>query len=219
LKAHLLLLKVGTLYYRKGLSSQTNFKTSNLEFLTEQDLIQGLKSGNEAAFKYLVETYQDRVFNTAIGIVQNAEDAEDVAQEVFIQVYRSIHNFKGESKLSTWLYRIATTRALDLLRTRKSKKRSGIIQRLFGEDNEPVFELPDFNHPGVALDRKENAAKLFKAIGELPENQRIAFTLHKLEDLSYQEVSEVMQTSLPAVESLMHRAKQNLRKILEKGTG
>lgn len=187
--------------------------------MTEQDLIQGLKSGNEAAFKYLVETYQDRVFNTAIGIVQNAEDAEDVAQEVFIQVYRSIHNFKGESKLSTWLYRIATTRALDLLRTRKSKKRSGIIQRLFGEDNEPVFELPDFNHPGVALDRKENAAKLFKAIGELPENQRIAFTLHKLEDLSYQEVSEVMQTSLPAVESLMHRAKQNLRKILEKGTG
>jgi RNA polymerase sigma-70 factor (ECF subfamily) len=71
----------------------------------------------------------------------------------------------------------------------------------------------------VALDRKENAAKLFRAIAKLPENQKIAFTLHKLEDLSYQEVSEVMQTSVPAVESLMHRAKQNLRKILEKESG
>lgn len=167
----------------------------------------------------MVDTYRDRVYNTALGIVQNAEDAEDVAQEVFIQVFRSIGNFKGESKLSTWLYRIATTRSLDLLRSRKSKKRFGLLQRLFGEGDEPVMEIPDFNHPGVALDRKENAARLFRAISQLPENQKIAFTLHKLEDLSYQEVSEVMQTSLPAVESLMHRARQNLKKLLEKDMG
>ena len=187
--------------------------------MTEFELIQGLRNGDEAAFKYLVDTYKDRVFNTAIGIVQNAEDAEDVAQEVFIQVFRSIQNFKAESKLSTWIYRITTTRALDLLRSRKSKKRFGIIQRLFGEGNEPEMEIPDFNHPGVALDRKENTARLFKAIGQLPENQKIAFTLHKLEDLSYQEVSEVMGTSVAAVESLLHRAKQNLKKILEKEMG
>lgn len=184
--------------------------------MNEQELIQGLRAGDEAAFRYLVDTYRDRVYNTALGIVQNAEDAEDVSQEVFIQVYRSIGSFKGESKLSTWLYRIATTRSLDLLRSRKSKKRFGLLQRLFGDGNEPVMELPDFNHPGVTLDRKENAARLFKAINRLPENQKIAFTLHKLEDLSYQEVSQVMQTSLPAVESLMHRAKQNLKKMLEK---
>ena len=140
-------------------------------------------------------------------------------RQVFIQVFRSIQNFKAESKLSTWIYRITTTRALDLLRSRKSKKRFGIIQRLFGEGNEPEMEIPDFNHPGVALDRKENAARLFKAIGQLPENQKIAFTLHKLEDLSYQEVSEVMGTSVAAVESLLHRAKQNLKKILEKEMG
>lgn len=187
--------------------------------MNELELIQGLRNGDEPAFKYLVDNYQDRVFNTAIGIVQNAEDAEDVAQEVFIQVYRSIHSFKGESKLSTWLYRIATTRSLDLLRSRKSKKRFGFIQRMFGDGNEPLHELPDFNHPGVALDRKENAAKLFKAIAQLPDNQKTAFTLHKLEDLSYQEISDVMQTSVAAVESLMHRAKQNLRKMLEKERG
>jgi RNA polymerase sigma-70 factor (ECF subfamily) len=105
---------------------------------------------------------------------------------------------------------------LDLIRSRKSKKRFGFMQKLFGDGNEPLHELPDFNHPGVKLDQKENAARLFKAISELPENQRIAFTLHKLESLSYQEVSEVMKTTVPAVESLMHRAKQNLRKMLEK---
>ena len=184
--------------------------------MTESELIKGLKEGDESAFKELVDTHKDRVYNTALGIVQNAEDAEDVAQEVFIQVFRSIHSFKGDAKLSTWLYRIATTRSLDLLRSKKSKKRFGIIQRLFGEGDEPAFEIPDFNHPGVALEQKENAARLFRAIGQLPENQKIAFTLHKLEDLSYQEVSEVMKTTVPAVESLMHRAKLNLRKILEK---
>lgn len=182
--------------------------------MNEQELIQGLRNGDETAFKFLVDTYQDRIFNTAIGIVQNAGDAEDVAQEVFIQVYRSIQQFKGESKLSTWLYRIATTRALDLLRSRKSKKRFGFMQRLFGDNNEPIYEVPDFNHPGIAMEKKEDAARLFKAIGQLPDNQKTAFTLHKLEDLSYKEVSEVMKTSVAAVESLMHRAKLNLRKIL-----
>jgi RNA polymerase sigma factor (sigma-70 family) len=184
--------------------------------LNETELIQGLRSGDESAFKYLVDTYQDRVFNTAIGIVQNAEDAEDVAQEVFIQVFRSIHSFKGESKLSTWIYRITTTRALDHLRSRKSKKRFGFLQRLFGEGNEPLHEIPDFHHPGISLDQKESATRLFR--NKLPENQKTAFTLHKLEDLSYLEISEIMQTSLAAVESLMHRARQNLRKILEKDT-
>lgn len=187
--------------------------------MQEQELIQQLKQGSEAAFKTFVETHQDRVFNTALGIVQNAADAEDVAQEVFIQAFRSIGSFKGESKLSTWLYRIATTRSLDLLRSKKSKKRFGFLQRLFNDQGDLLYDPPEFHHPGIALEQKENAAKLFKAIAQLPENQKIAFTLHKLEDLSYQEVSEVMKTSVAAIESLMHRAKQNLRKILEKEKG
>lgn len=184
--------------------------------MNELDLIQQLREGDEHAFKTLVESYQDLVYNTALGIVQNAEDAEDISQEVFIKVYRSVHTFKGESKISTWLYRITVSTALDLLRSKKSKKRFSFLQRLFGDNNEPLQEVPDFNHPGVALDQKENAARLFKAINQLPENQKVAFTLHKLEDLSYQEISEVMKVSVSAVESLMHRAKQNLKKILEK---
>ena len=184
--------------------------------MSELELIQRLRKGDEQAFKYLVETFQDRVFNTVMGIVQNAQDAEDVSQEVFIQVYRSIHSFKGESQLSTWIYRIATTRSLDLLRSRKSKKRFAFVQSLFGRNDEQSFDPPDFNHPGIALEKKEDARILAKAINRLPDNQRIAFTLNKLEDLSYREVSEIMKTSVSAVESLLHRAKQNLKKELQK---
>jgi RNA polymerase sigma factor (sigma-70 family) len=191
-------------------------KKPEFQPLNEQELIQQLRSGNEQAFKYLVETFQDRVFNTAIGIVQNEQDAEDVAQEVFIQIYRSIHGFKGESQLSTWIYRIATTRSFDLLRSRKSKKRFAFLQSLFGKNDELVHDPPDFYHPGVAMEKKEDARLLAKAITRLPENQRIAFTLNKLEELSYQEVSNIMKTTVSAVESLLHRAKQNLRKELEK---
>jgi len=184
--------------------------------LTEQELIAGLKRGDESSFKYLVSTYQDLVYNTAYGLLQQAQDAEDVAQEVFLQVFRSIHSFKSEAKLSTWLYRITTSRALDLIRSKKSKKRLGIIQRLWAGDEEVALDIPDTHHPGVALEQKEDAGKLWRAIAKLPENQRVAFSLHKLEGLSYQAISEIMGNSLPAVESLMHRARLNLKKILEK---
>lgn len=178
-------------------------------------MVERLKQGDEAAFKIIVETWQDMVFNTAIGIVQNAEDAEDISQEVFVQVYNSISSFKGDSKFSTWLYRITITKSLDHERRKKRKKRFAFVKSIFGEESEVVVNPPDFHHPGVVMDQKENAAALFKAIDKLPENQKIAFTLHKVEGLSYQEVSEVMKTTVSSVESLMHRAKNNLKKNLE----
>ena len=182
--------------------------------MDEQFLIERLKQGDEAAFKKIVETWQDMVYNTAIGILQNAEDAEDVSQEVFVQVFESVKSFKAESKFSTWLYRITVSKALDHLRKKKRKKRFAYIQSIFGANNETVIDKPDFHHPGVTLDNKERAATLFKAINQLPENQKIAFTLHKLEGLSYQEISDIMKTSISSVESLMHRAKNNLKRLL-----
>jgi len=184
--------------------------------LNELELIQQLRAGDEQAFKTLVQNYQDLVYNTALGVVQNSEDAEDVAQEVFIQVYRSIDQFKGDARLSTWIYRITTTKALDHIRSRKRKKRFAFITSLFGPNDELVHEPVDFQHPGVALDRKEQAALLFRMIDQLPENQKVAFTLHKTEELSYQEIADVMQLSVSAVESLLFRARQNLRKLREK---
>ena len=185
-----------------------------MSVLDERILIEQLKKGDESAFRTIVEKWQDMTYNTALGIVQNAEDAEDIAQEVFVQVYQSINTFKGESKFSTWLYRITIAKALDHERRKKRKKRFAVVKKLFGDAGEEVM-IPDFEHPGVTFDKKESSGILFKAINQLPENQRIAFTLHKVDGLSYQEVSEVMQVTVSSVESLMHRAKNNLKKSLE----
>ncbi len=183
--------------------------------MTEQELIIGLKNRQEDAFKVLVETRQAIVYNTILGFLQNPMDAEDVTQDVFIKIYESIGQFKGESALTTWVYRVAVTSSLEFIRRKKRKKRFGFISPLWGEDNEQTVELPDFHHPGVLLDQREMSATLFKAIKKLPENQQIAFILNKLEGLSYQEVAEIMKTSLSAVESLIHRAKTNLKELLK----
>ena len=184
--------------------------------MNEQLLIQQLHLGVESAFAHLVETYQHLVYNTVLSIIQSREDAEDVAQEVFIQVYQSIKQFKGESKLSTWMYRIAITKSLDWQRKKTRKKRFAIVERLFGSNDESTgYDPPEFNHPGVVIENKEKATILFKAMMNLPENQKIAFTLNKVEGLSYFEVAEVMQVTEASVEALLHRAKQNLRKELK----
>ena len=183
--------------------------------INETELVERLKQGDEIAFKTIVEQWQDMVFNTILGVVQNETEAEDLAQDVFIKVFEKIGTFKGDSKFSTWLYRIATTTALDHLRSKKRKKRFGFLQSLTGSGGDEKEQVPDFHHPGISLDNKERAAVLFKAIDSLPENQKSAYTLHKLEGLSYRDVSEVLNTTVSAVESLMSRANQNLRKHLE----
>ena len=184
--------------------------------MNQPELIEQLKKGDEQAFTKLVDEWQDMVYNTALGIVQNADDADDIAQEVFIQVYQSVSSFKGESKFSTWLYRITVSKALDHEKKKKRKKRFGFVQGLFGGHEEDQLHPVDFNHPGVELEKKERANELFNALKQIPDKQRIAFTLHKLEGQSYLEVAEIMNTTLYAVESMMSRAKINLRKELNK---
>ncbi|MEO6730361.1 MAG: RNA polymerase sigma factor [Ferruginibacter sp.] len=178
-------------------------------------LIDKLKLGDQSGFTEAMDLYQDMVYNTAIGIVQNADDADDITQEVFVQVYLSINTFKGESKLSTWLYRITISKALDHEKKKKRKKRFGFVQSIFGnQENNHHDHAIEFDHPGIQLEKKERAGELFKALKQLPDKQRIAFTLHKLEGQSHQEIAEIMNTSLYAVESLMGRAKTNLKKVL-----
>ena len=180
--------------------------------MSEKEIVEQLRQGNEEAFKKLVSLFQEKVFNTAVNFLQNQQDAEDAAQEVFIQVYNSIGQFKENSTLSTWIYRITITKCLDHTRSKKRKKRFAFISSLFSEKNDLLHEPPDFNHPGVQLDRKEDAAILFKMVNSLPENQKTAFLLNKIEGMSYIEIADVMKLSESAVDSLLQRAKQNLRK-------
>lgn len=182
--------------------------------MNELELVDRLKTGDQEAFRFMVTSWQDMVYNTALGIVQSELDAEDISQEVFVKAYESIAGFKGESKVSTWLYRITVTKSLDFLRSRKRKKRFGYVYSLFGPNNEIVINPPEFMHPGVVSEKKEAAAQLFKALDSLPEQQKIAFVLTRLEGLGHKEVAEVMQTTVPAIESLLQRAKSNLRKTL-----
>jgi RNA polymerase sigma factor (sigma-70 family) len=182
---------------------------------SETELIKKLQEGQQQSFADIVRLYQDMVYNTVISIVQNELDAEDITQEVFVQVYQSIGTFKGEAKFSTWLYRIAIAKALDSEKKKKRKKRFAFVQQLFGEHGEEQYSPEEFNHPGVLLENKEKAAVLFKALKQIPHNQRIAFTLNKMEGLSNEEIAVIMNTSFYAVESLLARAKLNLKKGLK----
>lgn len=183
--------------------------------MKDKEVILQLKARNQKIFEQLVRELQPKVFNTCLGLLQNEQDAQDTTQEVFISVFQSIHTFKGDSKLSTWIYRIAITKSLGLIRMKKRKKRFAFLQPfLKNEDGEFKSEVSHFYHPGVQLEEKERAAILFKAIDELPANQKTAFLLHKTEDLPYSEIAQIMNVSVSAIESLMVRAKQNLRRLL-----
>jgi RNA polymerase sigma factor (sigma-70 family) len=182
----------------------------------EQKLIENLKKGNQVAFRELVKIHQTKVFNNCLGFVRNQTEAEDLTQEVFIEVFHSIQKFKGDSKLSTWIYRISVTKSLDFLKSQKRQKRFAFLKSIMGfEDDQPQYEPVEHNHPGVLFENKERASILFSKIDELSDNQRIAFTLSKIDGLSYQEIAEVMQLSMQSIEALLFRAKQNLQKKLK----
>ncbi|MEL6987146.1 MAG: RNA polymerase sigma factor [Bacteroidota bacterium] len=172
------------------------------------NILSAIAKGEKSAFKEIYQLYADKVFNTAISYAQNKEDAEEITQEVFINIFKSAGKFKGKSKVSTWIYKITVNTSINFLNKRKRKA--------FMRSGELPGDSPDFNHPGVLLEQKENAQTLFKVIDALPETQKTAFILSFIEDLPRQEVANIMSISLKAVESLLQRGKKNLRDNLEK---
>ncbi len=180
-----------------------------------KELLNRLKSGDEIAFKECVESQKDKVLNTCYYFVQNLSDAEDLAQEVFIEVYRAISNYREDAQLSTWIYRIAVNKSLDFIRKKKRKKRFAHILSFFSSaDIRKELQVPAPNNPQSDLEQKERIEILNKSIDLLPENQKVAITLSKYEGFSNKEIAEILGTSLSAVESLIHRAKNNLHKKL-----
>lgn len=183
--------------------------------MDEKVLVQQLKRNEPGAFRTVVELYQDRVLNTCYRFLFNREDAEDVAQEVFIEVYRSISSFRQEAKLSTWVYQIAISRSIDLIRKKKRKKRFAQVKSLLGlEEEGNELPAPGKNGPLEKLEQEERMRILQEAIDTLPENQRIAFTLSKCQGIGNKKIAEIMGVTLSSVESLMHRAKKNLENKL-----
>lgn len=185
--------------------------------MVESVFINDLVSGKRDAYAKLIDFYEQKVFATCISFLPNKEDAEDIAQEVFIEIFNSIHKFKGESKLSTWIYRITTNKCLEFIRKRNTKKRFAFLQSITNSkiplDKTNYFT--EINHPGILMENKETNDILFRAINQLPEAQRVVFTLHKVDDKSHIEISEILQKSVSSIESLMFRAKKNLQSVLE----
>lgn len=178
-------------------------------------LIEKIKSGDENALQELFMQLKDSVFNTALHYVRNRHDAEEILQDVFVEVFHSIGTFKGDSSLKTWVIRIAINKSIDALKYKSRKKRFAFITSIISrETGEVKVHIPEYNHPGIMLENWEKAQFLFKAVDSLPEKQREVFILLKLENLSQREAAEVLQIGEKAVESLYQRAKQNLRKAL-----
>ncbi len=166
-------------------------------------------------FESIVKQNEEKVRNICFRYVNNVDDADDIAQEVFIQVFESLSHFREEAQISTWVYRIAVNKSLDFIRSKNRKKRFAQLTSIFksGEE-EQIIEIPSNETPDKDLDYKERKEVLDFALNKLPENQKTAIVLSKYEGFSNGEIAKIMDLSLSAIEGLIHRAKQNLHKEL-----
>lgn len=177
--------------------------------MEDKQLVDNLIQGDENSFRMMVNQYRQTVVNVCFRIMLNTEDAEDIAQEVFIEVFFSINKFRGASKLSTWIHRIAVSKCLDEIKKRNRKKRIAMFGKTTGLD-EVVHWLSGNDFADAHIIHSEELEKLDIALNKLPENQRIALALSKIEGLSNTEISEILEKSVSSIDSLVFRAKQNL---------
>ena len=184
--------------------------------IPDDELIRRITQKDHAAFKELVERYQAMVYSVCFNLLHDHQQAEDISQEVFLQIYRSAGKFRYESKVSSWLYRIAINRSLNLIR---HNRRSRWLQSLstFGTEEEKrrsSLSDPQAIPPDLAFEDRERREFLLKAIDALPVKQRVPFILHKFEGFSSREIAKIIQIPLTAVEARIRRAKVNLKNKL-----
>lgn len=180
--------------------------------MDETELQQRFREGDEDAFRELVERHHPSILNLCFKYVGNREDAEEVAQDVFIRAYRARASYEPRAKFSTYLYRIAVNLSLNRIRDRK--RRLGRLENSLSEDRSPAVAEGN-PRPDEILERKEKEAAVREALDSLPEKQKTAVILKRFQGLSYDEIAGVMACSVSAVEARLHRAKLNLQKSLK----
>lgn len=181
--------------------------------MNEQELVEAIKNKDQDAFRSLIEQYQGMILNTCYGFVQDEDDAKDLTQEVFIEIINSIHKFRGDAKLSTWLYRLAVNKSLNHIKKHKRKSLFSSLDNILKFDKNELSASKSFNADAPIINQ-EQSKKLYQAIDSLSKNQRIAFTLHKIEGVSYAEIAKIMNVTVFSVESLIYRARSGLQKKL-----
>jgi len=184
--------------------------------MDDGELLRRIAAEDLGAFKTLVDRYQNKVVGFCSRLLSHPQNAEDVAQDVFFQVYRSSGTFRHDCGVSTWIYRIAVNRCRNFSRDNRKFGPWGELRR--GLDNEvssgPGFVAPEGDDPASAWTVNETREIIRKAVASLPEKQKAMLILSKFEGHSYQEIAEIMYVSVASVESCLHRAKLNLQKEL-----
>ncbi len=176
----------------------------------EQDIVRAKKiaEGDNAAFKDLFDEFGSGVLNLCYAMVRDRFEAEDIMQEVFVEIFCSIKSYRGGSKLSTWIYRIAVNKSINFIRKQK-------VRKLFAIKERKTFEGISMADSDWSLRDKQYREYFYKALANLPEKQRTAFVLYMYEELPQKEIAAVMNCSLPAVEVLVHRARKSMEKYIK----
>ena len=176
-----------------------------------------VKRGDTAAFAQLVDKYKQPVINLAFRTLRDATEAEDLAQNVFLQVFKSAHRYKSLAKFSTWLFTIARNLCLNEIRRRSRHPAESIDAPHPEQEDQPLHQFEDRKTflPQESLLHGELEHKIEQALAELPENQRTAILLCRQEELSYEEIAEVLGCSLSATKSLIHRGREALKQKLK----
>lgn len=185
--------------------------------MTDFELITSILSGDKSKYAILVEKYQPMVFRICRGFVDYKEDADDLSQDVFIKAYFALNSFNSKAAFSTWLYRITVNTCIN---HKHKANRASFIQSIQRLNNKSWFKSEMSNSdriplPDQAIIDQQQALHVKQAIGKLPEKQQTALILSKYEEIPQHEIAKIMETSVGAVEQLLLRAKDNLRKNLK----
>jgi RNA polymerase sigma-70 factor (ECF subfamily) len=189
----------------------------SVDFDPDAALMLKVREGDRSAFETLVEKYKQPVVNLVARTIGDFTEAEDIAQHVFVQVYKSAHRYEVTAKFSTWLFTIARNLSLNELRRRSRHRADSLDETFANDDDHPIRQAPDLQTSGPtdSLLRDELEAKVEEAIAELPEKQRTALLMCRHEEFSYEEIARVVGCSLSATKSLIHRARETLKERLK----
>lgn len=183
----------------------------------ENKLIKKAQKGDADAFEKIISEYQNVVYSVAYRYADNAEDAADMSQEIFLKMFRNINTFQFKSKLSTWIYRVATNTCIDLVKKTKNGRNTYSIDDGYeNSDGETKFNeiADDSSQPDIAVENGEIRDVINMAISRLSDDYRLVIILRDIQGLSYDEISEIVGCSVGTVKSRISRGRKNLREIL-----
>jgi RNA polymerase sigma-70 factor (ECF subfamily) len=183
----------------------------------EKKLVEKAKSGDIGAFEKLIEGHQKKVFNIALRMIGNYDEASELAQEAFLRAFKSIKSFKGDSLFSTWIYKITTNVCLDEIRRKKKKKLISLDEDIEHDGSEFKRQIKD-DSPGPESVAENNELKRMvkESINLLPGDYKVVLVLRDIQGFSYEEISRILNCPTGTVKSRINRARQALKKILQK---